>query len=235
MKKNKKKSIVVLSGGLDSAVNLSIAVSKRDVVCAITFDYGQRAAAAEIRASKKLTAHYNIKHETIKLPWLKNITETSLVNKNANVPKINKDDLSDTEKDFNQTAKAVWVPNRNGAFINIAASFAESLKADTLILGFNKEEAETFPDNSYAFIEAANQSLKYSTLRKVNVECFTDKMMKKDIFKKALKTKCPFDYIYSCYMGKKLMCGKCESCSRTIKAAKETNNWDLIKYRFKKQ
>lgn len=229
-----KKSIIVLSGGLDSAVNLSIATEKRNIVCAITFDYGQRAARAEIKAAQKLAKHYKIKHETIKLPWLKQITESALVNKNKNVPKIKKSDFEGNNKDFHQTAKAVWVPNRNGAFINIAAAFAESLKAETLILGFNKEEAATFPDNSKDFIKAINESLKYSTLRKVKVECFTDNMMKNDIIKKAIKTKCPLDYIYSCYMGEKLMCGKCESCSRTIKAAKETAVWDLIKHRFKK-
>lgn len=235
MKKNKKKSIVVLSGGLDSAANLSIAASKRNVIQTITFDYGQKAAKAEINAAKKLSSHYKIPHTTIKLDWLKKITTTSLVNKKKNIPQIKDSDFKDKSKDFNKTAKAVWVPNRNGSFINIAAAFAESLKADTIILGFNKEESETFPDNSKEFMDAINESLEFSTLRNIKLECFTINMMKPDILKKAVKAKCPLEYIYSCYTGKKTMCGNCESCQRTIHAAKAIGIWEKIKHRFKKQ
>ena len=64
----------------------------------------------------------------------------------------------------------MWVPNRNGVFIAIAAAFAESLGADLVVTGFNAEEAATFPDNSAAFAAAATESLRFSTANGVRGE-----------------------------------------------------------------
>ena len=60
------------------------------------------------------------------------------------------DELDEMSK-IGESAKNVWVPNRNGAFINIAASFCDAYEADYIVIGFNAEEAVTFPDNSTDF------------------------------------------------------------------------------------
>ena len=65
--------------------------------------------------------------------------------------------------------KNVWVPNRNGLFINIAAAYADSYEFDYIIIGANKEEAKTFSDNSKQFIKDINSSLKTSTNHDVKV------------------------------------------------------------------
>ena len=77
-------------------------------------------------------------------------------------------DLDDLERSAT-TAKAVWVPNRNGIFLNVAAGIAESLGVGLLYVGFNAEESASFPDNSADYVEAVNKSLFYSTGNRVRV------------------------------------------------------------------
>ena len=106
----------------------------------------------------------------------------------------------------------------NGLFLNIAACIAEQLEADFIIPGFNKEEAETFPDNSQAFIEAMNASLHFSTLNRVKVFCFTTELLKKDIMKKAIELDIDPQHLWPCYHAGETPCGECESCQRFKRA-----------------
>src|SRR5690606_10152997 len=107
-----------------------------EVVLALTFDYGQKAAAQEIKQAQKICAILNIPHKIVQLPWLKEITKSALVNPSVEVPVANNVQIKDLTESL-RTAKAVWVPNRNGVFLNIAASFAESLDVDAVVPGFN--------------------------------------------------------------------------------------------------
>lgn len=221
------KSIVLLSGGLDSSVSFLKAKDETEVELILTFDYGQKSANKEIEASRRICKMYKVPHKVVELPWLSEITSTALVNSNKEIPQF---DFKDTI--LRDTAHLVWVPNRNGVFINMAASFAESLSCDVVVTGFNKEEGETFPDNSSLFIDAINHSLKFSTLRHVKVISFTSDLNKQEIVSLGIKIGAPFSYIWSCYDGRDKMCGRCESCQRTIRAFKNTGNWDLVSDRF---
>jgi 7-cyano-7-deazaguanine synthase len=122
-------------------------------------------------------------------------------------------------KGFNKL-EDVWVPNRNGLFVNVAACYAEYYGATLIITGFNREEAQEFPDNSARFVQAVNQSLSYSTLSKIKVKSYVAYLSKKEIYRLGLKYKAPLEYIYSCYLGGAQMCGECASCKRLIEASK---------------
>jgi 7-cyano-7-deazaguanine synthase len=218
---SKPAQILLLSGGLDSVVNCAIAVEQGPVVLALTFDYGQHAAAREIAAADSVAAHYAIPHRVIPLPWMKEITASALVAKDLSLPELDEGDLSDASK-TKKSARAVWVPNRNGVFIEIAAAFAEALEADRIVTGFNREEAETFPDNTEAYLSAVTASLSYSTLRRVHVLSYTANLEKKDIVRTGMEHNVPFDRIWSCYLGREKMCGRCESCRRFKRAISGT-------------
>lgn len=205
--------IVLLSGGLDSTVNLFAAAAAGPVKLALTFDYGQRAAESEIRQSRLLCQHLDITHHVIELQWLRQITRTSLVNRAANVPVGEAVGIHDLQKSF-ETAKAVWVPNRNGVFLNIAASFAESMGADYIVPGFNKEEAATFPDNTPEFMSALDHSFSFSTASGVKVKCFTEHMNKAEIVRLGMQLGVPFELVWPCYFEGDEICGQCESCQR---------------------
>lgn len=213
-----RKSVVLLSGGLDSAVNLAKAVEETKVILGITFDYGQKARLREINSAKQLLAHYGIEHEVISVPFLQAVTKTSLVAEDS-VPQLQSDQLDDLTV-CTDTAAKVWVPNRNGLFINIAAAYAETLGAAEIIVGFNREEAATFPDNTPKFIAAINQALAYSTQNKCQVNCYTLELDKKEIVELGQRLKLPFNLLWSCYLGGDKMCGTCESCQRLLRALK---------------
>ena len=226
------KSVAILSGGLDSLVSLALAKKESEAVLAITFDYGQKAAAEEIKAATKISKHYSVPHKVIVLDWLKQITKTSLVSPREEVPTVREQDLEGRLEITQASAKAVWVPNRNAVFVSIAASFAEALGAELIVAGFNSEEAQTFSDNSLQFVSSCNQLLRLSTLTKPKLTSYVQSYNKSGIVNTGLKLGVPFDLLYSCYRGAKKMCGSCESCSRTIKAFKDTGYFDLIKGRL---
>lgn len=210
-----KRSVVLLSGGLDSSVNLLAADRETEVALALTFDYGQRAAQKEIQSAKKQCENLKIPHEVLNLSWLGAITKTSLVNREALVPTSVAIDDADATQD---SAKKVWVPNRNGVFLNIAASFAESLEANCVVPGFNWEEAQTFPDNSEDYLDALTAAFSYSTANQVTAHCYTAEMDKTEIARLGKELGADFALMWPCYFGGEKPCGECESCQRFQRA-----------------
>ena len=225
-----RKSIVLLSSGLDSVVSLATAKEEYNITLALTFDYGQKAVEQEINSAKEISKIYNIEHKIIKLDWLNEISNSTL-NRSGNIPNIyenNLDDKTITKK----SAKSVWVPNRNGLFINIAGAIADAQGYTHIIIGANKEEGETFKDNSISFINAINNSLENSTQNNVQIIAPLIGFNKTEIVKKGLELNIPFNKIYSCYKGKNKHCGQCESCSRFKRALQANNKYDIIKEIF---
>jgi 7-cyano-7-deazaguanine synthase len=212
-----KRSVVLLSSGLDSSVNLYEARLRSEVVAAVTFDYGQRAAAREIENARRQCDHLGIRHIVVPLPFFKEFTETSLVNRAHEVPTKGEVGIDDAKKSA-ASAVRVWVPNRNGIMLNIAAGYAEGLKADWIIPGFNIEEAATFPDNTDEFLKATTHAFKFSTANHIEAICFTTALDKTAIVRRGTELGVRFDLIWPCYFGNETLCGQCESCQRYERA-----------------
>jgi 7-cyano-7-deazaguanine synthase len=208
--------VALLSGGLDSCVAFALAHGDGGVALALTFDYGQRAARREIEAARAIAARFGVAHRAVEIPFLGEITATALVARDRDVPRPARADLDSARA--HETARAVWVPNRNGIMINIAAGFAESLGADRVVVGFNREEAATFPDNSEAYVAAASAALGLSTLAKVRVVAPTGALDKVAIVRAGRKAGAPIELVWSCYLGEAEHCGSCESCLRLERA-----------------
>ena len=210
------KSIILLSGGLDSVVALAYAQKYTDfnVELAITFDYGQKSLLAEVDASEKIAKYYGIEHKIIKLDWLKDITKTALVCSNT---------LPNSNFETAESAKAVWVPNRNALFLNIAACFCDSIGYNYIIYGANRDEARTFPDNTEEFRGQISQLFKISTMVQPQVIAPLIKYSKGDIVRIAVEEGVPLELVRSCYNSSSKHCGKCESCYYLKKALLENN------------
>ena len=224
------KGIVLLSGGLDSVVSLAEAKEKFNVSLAITFNYGQKSFEEEAAASKKIAEYYNITHKIINLDWLASITNTSLVS-DEKIPSLDIGDLDNVSK-AEETAKAVWVPNRNGLFVNIAGCFADAYGYNYIVIGANSEEAATFKDNSKEFIEAVNFSLGNSVNQEVNVIAPMIDCDKYEIVRRGIELEVPFHLIRSCYGREQKHCSGCESCNRLKRALLAHHRHDLIKILF---
>lgn len=218
-----KKAISVLSGGLDCTVATCVFDDEYEIH-AITFDYGQKAAKQEINASKRICEKMGWMHEVIDLPWLSNISTSSL-NTDADIPELGEDDLDDLDKS-SETASNVWVPARNTVFTSIALSYAESIGAEIIIVGWNGEEGATFPDNSKQYMEKFNELIDVGSPDKIRIEAPAIDLNKEEIVELGIKVGAPMELSYSCYKGDDKPCGVCESCMRRKRAFKKLN----IKY-----
>lgn len=219
------KSIILLSGGLDSLVSLGAAKEEFNITLALTFDYGQKSAEYEIEASKNICDYYKIRHEVIKLDWLKNITHTSLVS-DSEIPS------GGALKDGVESMKNVWVPNRNGLFLNIAAAFADGENYSHIFIGANREEGQTFSDNTQDFIDAVNKEFEFSTQNQVKVVAPLINLDKNEIVKLALDKDVPLEFTRSCYKNSLKHCGNCESCTRLKNALLNNNAQKYLKILF---
>jgi 7-cyano-7-deazaguanine synthase len=223
--------ITLLSGGLDSVVSSYAVVREGGSGEALFLDYGQRSAKREYRAARAIASRLGLGFRRIKLKFLGEVTQTALVMNDKVIPQIglNKlDDRTETEK----SAQAVWVPNRNGLFLNVAAALAEGMGLSRIIVGFNAEEAVTFPDNSANFVHKAEEFFRLSTLRGLQVVAPTLAMNKAEIVRYGLKLDVPFELIWNCYRGGRLLCGTCESCLRSIRAYRNAGIWNAVAHRF---
>lgn len=217
------KGIILLSGGLDSLVSLGLGMQKYGISLALTFDYGQKALEQEISTSKNICDYYKIEHKVIKLDWLKNVTHTALVEDK---------ELPEGIDNPEDSAKSVWVPNRNGLFLNIAGSFADGNDYDYIIIGANKEEGQTFPDNTQEFIDRINAEFEFSTQKHPKVVAPLINYDKNDIVKQAIEHNIPLEFVRSCYSNGKKHCGKCESCTRLKNALIANGDTHYIKELF---
>ncbi len=224
-------SVLILSGGLDSCVSAYRAREFSPPCLALYFDYGQRAATPERNAAREIAQRLKVPFQAIKLPWLASLGQSALTNRERALPLLANDELDDKVR-TTESAQAVWIPNRNGIFLNIAAAHAEERHAQWVVTGFNAEEAVTFPDNSAAFVEVATQFLSYSTLNKVQVVSYTQDWDKATIVRQGIEMDVPFDLVWSCYEADSIQCSQCESCLRSIRAYKEAGIWERMKERF---
>ena len=213
-----KKAISVFSGGLDCTVATCVYDNDYEIH-AITFNYGQKAFAQELKASKKICEEMGWTHEVIDLPWLSDISNSSL-NTDDNIPEVSEDDLDDLDKS-SETASNVWVPARNTVFTSIALSYAESIGAEIIIVGWNNEEGLTFPDNSEEFLNEFNELIKVGSPDKIRIEAPAINLNKEELVELGVKVGAPMKLSYSCYKGEDEPCGVCESCVRRNRAFKK--------------
>ena len=225
------KSIILLSGGVDSAVSLAMCKEKENIELALFFNYGHKSFIQEKKAVEKLCKYYDIKLEIIDLPWLKAITKTALVAEDENIPELKNNEL-DNKNITENSAKKVWVPNRNGVFINIAGAYADSFGYNKIIIGANKEEGETFPDNSKDFINSATETLKFSTQVKAKVIAPLIDLNKCEIMLVGKSLNFPFEMVRSCYTDNETHCGECESCKRLKRGLTEAGLSEIANLMF---
>ncbi len=213
-----KKAISVFSGGLDCTVATCVYDNDYEIH-AITFNYGQKAFAQELKASRKICEKMGWTHEVIDLPWLSDISNSSL-NTDDDIPEVSENDLDDLDKS-SETASNVWVPARNTVFTSIALSYAESIGAEIIIVGWNNEEGLTFPDNSQEFLNEFNELIKVGSPDKIRIEAPAINLNKEELVELGVKVGAPMKLSYSCYKGEDEPCGVCESCVRRNRAFKK--------------
>ena len=102
------------------------------------------------------------------------------------------EDLDDLNKS-QESASNVWVPARNTVFTSIALSYAESIGADAIIVGWNGEEGATFPDNSKEYMEKFNELIDVGSPEKIKIEAPLIDLNKEEIVTLGLEFGAPME------------------------------------------
>ncbi|MFH1846380.1 MAG: 7-cyano-7-deazaguanine synthase QueC [Candidatus Omnitrophota bacterium] len=210
MKKD-KKAIVLLSGGMDSAVTLYMA--KQECECkALIFNYGQK-AFKEIEFAKKLSDKAKVPFYVldISLPW----KGSSLLDETKHIP--------DTVSAMDGEIPSTYVPARNIIFLSFGISFAEADGADAVFIGAHQHDFSNYPDCRDSFFESFRETVRQGTKQgttgnPVKIKTPIISKTKNEIVRTGLKLGVPFEYTWSCYSGEEVPCGVCESCRFRIKA-----------------
>jgi 7-cyano-7-deazaguanine synthase len=194
----RKTALVLLSGGLDSAVALYWALNKDYEVSTITFHYFLR-SPKEIDACNAVARKGRAKNININLEFLKEVVD---LRKQTRNPLLNK-------------APGAYIPSRNTIFYGIASSFAETLDTKYIIGGHNKDDARTFPDASLDFFKSFNETVALGKLSKGRTGKLVmplSNLGKSDVVKLGHKLGVPFELTWSCYLSGNQPCGKCSAC-----------------------
>lgn len=202
-----RKAIVLLSGGLDSATCLAIAVAQGYDCLALSFDYGQR-SRSELDAAKRVARAVGVaEHRIIDLD-IGALGGSSLTDRDIPVPEQASEGIPST-----------YVPARNTVFLSYALAWAEVVAADAIFIGVNAVDFSGYPDCRPAFIEAFRQVIRLATRvgvegKVIGLETPLMDLSKAEIIKTGLKLGVDYGLTVSCYQAdaKGRPCGVCDSC-----------------------
>ena len=197
-----RQAIVLLSGGLDSAVSLYIAKKQGFRCHCLIFDYGQR-HKKEIESAKRIARSADCAYQVLKirLPW----KGSSLLDRRIRIP-IKRINIPST-----------YVAGRNIIFLSFALSFAEAVGAGTIFIGAHTQDYSGYPDCRKVFFDAFKAVIKTglkSGIKKKIINIVTP-LIDKDksgIIRLGRRLGVDFGLTWSCYQGGSRPCGKCDSC-----------------------
>jgi len=216
------KAIVLVSGGMDSAVTLAVALQVNTEISMLHINYGQRTEAKELQCFILLAEHYNIKERlVIDINHLKKIGGSCLTDHSIPVP-----------KDGIQPGIPIsYVPFRNGNTLAIAVSWADYLNYNYVYYGAVEQDSSGYPDCRESFRQAYSQAAQIGTRNNIKVVAPIIKLSKKEIVTLGKTLGVPFHLTWSCYEANDRACGECDSCLLRLKGFKEAGKVDPITYK----
>lgn len=224
------KAVCLVSGGLDSATCLAMAIRDRFECDALSFDYGQR-HSEELNAAKRVTDSMGVREHKIFRIDLRQFGGSALTDA-IDVPKGRK------MEEMGEGIPVTYVPARNTVFLALALAWAEVIEAADIFLGVNAVDYSGYPDCRPEYIEAyermANLATRASVEEGVKIRIRTPliHMTKAEIVKKALELGVDVGLTHSCYdpPGDGRACGRCDSCLLRRKGFAEAGEKDPIIY-----
>jgi len=219
----KKRAVVILSGGMDSTTLLYDIKQKGYEVYALGFDYGQK-HKKELIYAKKTCNKLKVPFKIINLKVLSELAPSALTRKDWKIPKGHYEE---------EVMKQTVVPNRNMVFLSLATSFAISMKAKKLFYGAHGGDHVIYPDCRSKFVEAMKKAIELCDWEKVRLEAPYLKLHKEDILKKGFKLGVDYKLTWSCYLGNEKACGECGVCVERLEAFNKIKKKDPIKYENK--
>jgi 7-cyano-7-deazaguanine synthase len=206
------RRFVLLSGGIDSTVALSIAFNdgyyNGECPTGVSIDYGQR-HRKEIDAAQTICHYMHAPHQVLDLSSI--VPKTMLTDKSAAIPNMSYSEI--------EGVSPTYVPFRNGlmlsAIASVAAGAIHNSSDDALIYyGAHAEDAHNwaYPDCTPEFNGAVANAIYVGTYHKVRLVTPLQWMKKYEVILRGKQMATPFAMTWSCYAGGDLHCGTCPTC-----------------------
>lgn len=218
----KKKAVILLSGGLDSATICAIAKMEGFELYALSFSYGQR-HAAELEMAKEQAEQHGVKEHKILEIDLRAFGGSALTSDIA-VPKHSH--IGEIGKNIPVT----YVPARNTIFLSFALGYAEVICADDIFIGVNALDYSGYPDCRPEFIHAFEKVANLATAagakgKRLTIHAPLIDMTKSQIIKRGLELGVDYRKTTSCYdpSASGEACGCCDACILRRKGFAENN------------
>jgi 7-cyano-7-deazaguanine synthase len=221
-------AVVLLSGGMDSAVTAAIAKESGYSLACLHLNYGQKTEKRELKQFDELCIHFGaVTSMVTDVRFLSQIGGSSLTDERIEITDA---DLDSTE------IPSSYVPFRNANILAMATSWAEVIGAKALYIGAVYEDSSGYPDTRRDFFDAFEKVIEKGTKPETKIKIITPiiDMGKDEIIKKGLELGVPFEKTWSCYKNNEKACGKCDSCGLRLRAYEKVGISDPIEYEFMK-
>lgn len=223
-------AIVLASGGMDSTVSLAWALSQGWSVRLLHVSYGQRTEKRELQSVAAIAYHYGIPEERqlrVRLEFLKYLGGSSLTDPSVPV------EQADLER---EDIPSSYVPFRNTHLIAIAASWAEVVGAQRIVIGAVEEDSSGYPDCRARYFQAFNHLLSVASARgTIIIETPLLTLRKADIVRLGADLQAPLHLTWSCYQNDEIACGVCDSCALRLRGFQQAGLEDPIPYATRPQ
>ncbi len=202
-----EKAIVLLSGGMDSVVCVGEALASKAQIYLLHMNYGQKTSEREKKSFMDIAHFYHVPEKNLKvidMTFLRQIGGSSLTDENISVKNFQGDSLHIPDS---------YVPFRNSIILSLAVSWAEVVGAKTLYIGANHEDSPGYPDCRPSYYSTFNQLIKEGAkAQDISIVTPVIHLKKKEIVKRGIELKVPFNLSWSCYKNSETPCGVCDSC-----------------------
>ncbi len=219
-----KGSVVLVSGGMDSAVTAAMAFRESPRVAFLHVRYGARAQESEERSFRNLAGHWSVdRMQIVDLSSLGVLGGSSLTDRSIDVPLANPDAPG---------IPSTYVPFRNAHFLSIATSWCEILKFDRIWIGAVEEDSSGYPDCRRIFYDAFEESIRLGTRPGTNIRIITPviHLNKGEIVSEGIRLGVPFEHTWSCYREGTRACGRCDSCALRLRGFLRAGVRDPLEY-----
>lgn len=225
MSTSSNNAVVLLSGGLDSATALAMAVERGFNCYVLSFDYGQR-SQTELTAAKKITANLDVKEHRVVRLNLEDFGGSALTDDSIDVPDHEEEGIPIT-----------YVPARNTVFMSLALAWAEVLHAQHIFIGVNAVDYSGYPDCRPEYIAAFENMANLATKTGVEGERLTIEtplidLTKAQIIQEGTRLGVDYGLTVSCYQADDdgRACGVCDSCRLRAKGFEDAGVVDPTRY-----
>ncbi len=225
------RAVVLLSGGLDSATTIAVAVHERYEILAMTFAYGQR-HGVELSRAKELARDFGaVEHAVVDIP-------PGLFAGSALTGAVPEAVPKNRRPEDGGDIPVTYVPARNILFLSYALAFAESRGAGAVYIGANAVDYSGYPDCRGEFLDAFERMAALGMKcgvegRPVKILAPLLNLRKSEIIRLGIGLGVDYSKTHSCYDPDSagLACGDCDSCRIRIKGFAEAGVPDPTRYR----